>query len=293
MELAVLADIHSNYIALERCAAYALERGISRFVFLGDYIGELAYPERTMELLRQYREKYDCVFIRGNKENYWLGYREGGEQGWEEYHSTTGALYYAYHHLEKRDLDFFESRPIARKLMYSGLPALTACHGSPTDVRGAMRREDGSAERALEQAETDYILCGHSHIRGKICHQGRTALNPGSVGLALQAGGMAQFAILRGTDGHWEEEFVSLKFDRERVVRELYESGLADRAPYWCMITRQQLLGGAKQEIGHARVLNRAMELCRQDTGICNWPDIPEKYWEQAVKEFFGDIMGK
>ena len=85
MELAVLADIHSNYIALERCMEYALNRGIFHFWFLGEYIGELAYPERTMELLGQYSEKYDCVFIRGNKENYWLKYRDGGEQGWPEY----------------------------------------------------------------------------------------------------------------------------------------------------------------------------------------------------------------
>lgn len=40
MEIAVLADIHSNHIALERCMGHALERGIRKFLFLGDYIGE-------------------------------------------------------------------------------------------------------------------------------------------------------------------------------------------------------------------------------------------------------------
>ena len=39
MELAVLADIHSNHVALEKCMEYALERGISDFLFLGDYLG--------------------------------------------------------------------------------------------------------------------------------------------------------------------------------------------------------------------------------------------------------------
>lgn len=286
MELAVLADIHSNYIAMEQCVSYALERGIHRFVFLGDYIGELAYPERTMELLWQYRRKYDCVFVKGNKEDYWLNYRRDGAQGWTEYHSTTGALYYAYHHLKEEDLDFFENLPVVQEISVGGFPVLTVCHGSPTDVREALRWEDGSAARLLEQSGRDYILCGHTHVRGKVCRRGRTILNPGSVGMALGAGGMAQFAILRGRDGRWEEEFVSLEFNRRRVVRELYESGLMERAPYWCMITERLLLGEAEEERGHAEVLRWVMELCRQDRGFCNWPDIPEEYWEQAAKEF-------
>ena len=33
MEIAVLADIHSNYVALERCMRYAEERGIRQFLF--------------------------------------------------------------------------------------------------------------------------------------------------------------------------------------------------------------------------------------------------------------------
>ena len=57
MKSAVLADIHSNSIALDCCMEYAVDRGIDKFIFLGDYIGELAYPERTMERLYEYQER--------------------------------------------------------------------------------------------------------------------------------------------------------------------------------------------------------------------------------------------
>ena len=287
MELAVLADIHSNYIALEKCMEYALNRGIVHFLFLGDYIGELAYPEQTMELLGQYNRKYDCVFIRGNKKNYWLRYRDGGEQGWAEYNSTTGALYYAYHHLEKRDLEFFDTLPIACKLQYGDMPTLIACHGTPTDVRGEMKPGSEETKQVLEASEVDYVFSAHTHIQGKTIYQGKTAINPGSVGLSLKAGAKAQFVILHGENGGWQEEFISLDYDRERAVKELYESGLFHRAPYWCMITERLFCAKQEEEIGHAEVLFRTMELCRQDTGECNWPDIPEKYWEQAVREMF------
>ena len=64
IDIAVLSDIHSNYVGLKHCMEYALQRGIHTFLFLGDYVGEMAYPERTMELLHQYRRENQCTFIR-------------------------------------------------------------------------------------------------------------------------------------------------------------------------------------------------------------------------------------
>lgn len=67
MDLAVLSDIHGNYIALEKCVEYALSRGVKTFAFLGDYVGELAYPEKTMKMIFEMAEKYNCYFIRGRE----------------------------------------------------------------------------------------------------------------------------------------------------------------------------------------------------------------------------------
>lgn len=296
MDIAVLADIHSNYIALEHCMSYALQRGIDTFLFLGDYIGDMAYPERTMKLLHEYQEKYTCYFIKGNKENYWLDYRNRGETGWLEHNSTTGALWYAYQHLEKQDLDFFEQLPISQDYSFETLPTLTACHGSPRNVREALILDEALTKEILETSRTDFILCGHTHVQGKMYYQrkndtaGKVVLNPGSVGLPLKSNHSSQFMILHGENQTWTEEFINLSYDAEEVIAQLTESGLADRAPYWCIITEHLLRTKGDTSIGHAEVLQRAMELCRLETGVCNWPDIPEKYWEIATKEFLPDI---
>lgn len=310
MDIAVLADIHSNYIALEHCVNYALERNISTFIFLGDYIGEMAYPERTMKLIYEYRSKYDCHFISGNKEKYWLNYRDNGETNWSEYNSTTGALLYAYQHLTPKDLDFFESLPIAQDLTFEGLPTLTACHGSPRNVREQLIIYEAVSREILKASETDYILCGHTHIQGKYSlgryslekynlvktfenskdntasHE-KVILNPGSVGLPLESESSCQFLILHGENGRWTEEFININYDETEVISQLTESGLAKRAPYWCQITEELLRNHKNCPYGHAEVLNRAMELCRLDTGVCSWPDIPEKYWKTAMEEYF------
>ena len=80
MELAVLSDIHGNYAALSECVSLALSRGISTFLFLGDYLGEMAYPERTMAFLYDLKDKYECLFVRGNKEGYWLSHAVRGQE---------------------------------------------------------------------------------------------------------------------------------------------------------------------------------------------------------------------
>ena len=42
-------------------------------------------------------------------------------------------------------------------------------------------------------------------------------------------------------------------------------------------------------ETSHGTVLAKAMELCRNELGECNWPNVPEKYWDLAVREMIGE----
>lgn len=285
LKLAVLSDLHSNHVAFRKCMDYAVDRGIEAFLFLGDYLGELAYPQKTMELLYAIREQYRCTFIKGNKEDYWLNQKDGSKD-WREYDSTTGCLYYAYQNITGRDLRFFQSLAIKEVLTFKDLPPLIICHGSPRNVKEKLTPGDENTLRLMEAQSADFILCGHTHIQSKILHGGKTVLNPGSVGLPLQSGGKAQFLILTGTPEGWKEEFVSLEYDVEKVIAELRLSGLSEKAPWWCRVTENALRTG---EASHYEVLIRAMELCRTKLGECIWPNIPEDCWKQAVRELLPD----
>lgn len=72
MDIAVFSDIHGNYVAFQKCLEYAVEKNIDTFIFLGDYLGEFPYPQKTMDILYSMKEKYQCFFIKGNKEDYWI-----------------------------------------------------------------------------------------------------------------------------------------------------------------------------------------------------------------------------
>ena len=51
MRVAVLSDIHSNYHAFKACYEDAVKCSAESFIFLGDYISDLAEPQRTMDLV--------------------------------------------------------------------------------------------------------------------------------------------------------------------------------------------------------------------------------------------------
>lgn len=285
MDIAVLADVHGNYVALERCLEYAFSRNISTFFFLGDYVGELAYPERTMKILYDLNKRYTCYFIKGNKEDYWLKYRSGGEIGWEDKNSASGSLLYTYKLLTSKDLDFFAQLQPVREVTVGDMSAITICHGSPNNVNEKLLQNDDMTMKIMNGVKTSIILCGHTHIQRKIVHNEKCTLNPGAVGVPLFSGGKTQFLILHVDSGIWSEEFISLEYDVDRVIKDMYEAKLDMHAPYWRVLTENILRGG---NISHGKVLSRAMELCREETGDCEWPYIPEEFWAKAVNELIG-----
>ena len=285
MDIAVLSDIHGNYVALERCLEHAFARNISTFFFLGDYIGELAYPERTMQILYNLGNEYHCYFIKGNKEEYWLKYRADGEKGWQDNNSTSGALLYAYNSLTDRDLEFFAQLQSAQEIVIDKMPPIIICHGTPYKVNEKLLPGDDRTMEIMNSMNTSVILCGHTHVQQKIVHNEKCVLNPGAVGMPLFSEGKTQFLILHGNDDTWKEEFISLEYDVDRTIRDMHEVKLDEHAPYWSLITVNILRGG---NTSHGKILSRAMDLCKEETGDCVWPDIPEKYWAKAVDEIIG-----
>lgn len=288
LKIAVLSDIHGNYVALQKCLDYAVNIGVDTFIFLGDYLGELAYPQKTMDILYSIKEKNTCFFIKGNKEDYWLNY-EKEPNGWHEYDSTTGSLYYTYQNLKPKDLQFFKSLSPKEELEFDGLPPITICHGSPRKVNEKLMPNNENTFQIIENNASNYILCGHTHIQGKIEHNGKIALNAGSVGVPMRSNGKAQFIILKGIKNMWDYEFISIEYNTEKVIADLHSSGLSKKAPYWCKVSEHLLRTG---EISHGTVLAKAMAICKDNLGQCNWPNVPEECWEQAVREILPENNG-
>ena len=282
MRIAVLADIHSNHIALDTCLKEAQRQRAEAFLFLGDYLGELAYPEKTLALLEDISRQYPCTFIRGNKEDYWIDHQKGEHGGWhwQAGSSSTGMLDYVYSRLTAAQISAFERMPIAKRMEYAGLPAFVICHGSPWKANQSLREDGADIDQITQRLETELTICGHFHIQCEYRRNGRRVVNPGAVGVPLKSSGKAQFMMLSSTSDQWDIRFITLPYDREKAIREMDEEKLYAQAPGWYRVTKEVLRKG---EASHLTMLSKARELYAQDTGSKDWRIIPEQYWNMAL----------
>ncbi|WP_439538116.1 metallophosphoesterase family protein [Sphingomonas sp.] len=174
--LAVLSDIHGNLPALEAVIADAQAAGATRFVNLGDSLSGPLWPAETAALLM----RLDWPTIAGNHERQLL--------------SDAPERMNASDRFARAALDDTQLRWLAAQPATLSIDGIRLVHGTrrsdveqlletvePTGLRAATDAE--IAERLGDEAAL-LTLCGHSHLPGvRTLGDGRTAANPGSVGL--------------------------------------------------------------------------------------------------------------
>ena len=289
MDIAVFSDVHGNYSALQASIDYAVGKGITNFLLLGDYVTDCPYPQKTMELIYVLRKYFTTYIIRGNREEYLLNFRKNGEGNWKK-GSASGSLLYTYENLTEKDFEFFENLPTFGSFQEKGIPGFEYCHGSPNNVSELLYKEKRNTKKILSHLKSGMLLHGHTHIQGSYIYRGKKAVNPGSIGIPWYYGGKTQFCILHGTGKNWEEEYIQLEYDRKKILRDFKESGITSYAPAWAAVTMHTIRTGKDL---NQTVLLRAMRLCEQERGTVKWPNIPEKYWAIALKENYIDLNGK
>lgn len=279
MKLAVLSDIHGNFEAFKACVDYFEKKKVDGYIFLGDYVGEFPNPEMSLGLLHGIMKKKPCFVLRGNKEEYILNNLGADNPEWDEYKSVVGMLRYGYNHSTDSERKFFETLPDTMVIKLGGLPALRICHGSPQSTREKLLL---LSEDIIEEIEEDFIICGHTHEQASKLKAGKRIWNPGSVGLPINGEGSALCMMLYGENGEWKPDFLEIPYDVNKEIETMKREKLFEIAPFWNVITVDLLKGGS---VSHASVLSYAMNLCKKETGSCEWPKIPEKYMKKAVDD--------
>lgn len=167
----------------------------------------------------------------------------------------------------------------------SGYSAFRYCHGSLTSSNELLISENKNLENIMSNMDVDLFISGHTHIQEVMEFGAKKLIHPGSVGIPWYYGGKTQYMILHGTNSGWEEDFFQLDYDVEAVKEEFKNSGIMEKAFYWSKLNIHALDTGDDYT---TPCLKLAMKLCEEAKGSVIWPDIPEKYWEMAYREFVG-----
>ncbi len=279
MKIAALGDIHGNHFALEACLEQIEKMNIKTIVFLGDYITDCPYPEKTIKLLKSTQEKYHTYFVRGNREDYMISHHLNPNDDWA-YGSRYGSLLYTYEHLTLEDIEWFQRMPESMMVHTHGAESFEICHGSLQTNRCLLLPDSPEWEETFSTMKTNLLLCAHSHKSFIHEKQGKRIVNGGSVGLNVQGGTKAEFAVIEYTGTEWISQLVGVEYNIESAVKEFSESGLIEKGNVWARACMNIMKTGRHYAMECLQTVNRM----KAEMNI----DHDEEYLWESVARFLG-----
>ena len=214
MRYLIVTDIHGNLPALEAVLATPEAAGCSRCISLGDHCNWGPFPRQVPQRLLQ----LDALVLLGNHEERLRHLDEPSLSGynWRMLHWTAAQL---------------RGMPVVFPVDHR-LGPVWCTHGTPGDPYHLVDAESVRPVLAELPPEVTLLLSGHHHIHWQVSEGGRTAFNPGSLGMNEEGqGGVAHFALLDLAPDGWEIRRCQVPYDLQALRRGFRESGLLGAAP--------------------------------------------------------------
>lgn len=236
MRYAIISDIHGNLEALNAVLKDIELQKIDRIICLGDIISKGTHNSECLELVRTVADAIVC----GNND---LTYTRSLDELALESQDFDYDKFYAYQkQLTAEDISFIRSLPMCCEFMLSG--RLIRCfHASQNDVDLSIfdfdhyhkKLELFNPSQYTTNGVADVVIYGHTHHMFYQKLFGRTLINAGSVGNALNVVWndslnsprigdftMAEYVILTGEDcgdsGEIGVEFRSIPYDKNKEI---------------------------------------------------------------------------
>ena len=266
MRIGLIADVHSNIVALEAVLAAIKRHSPDMILSLGDQINLGPCPRETIDLLKT--EGVTC--LHGNHERYILSRMDGHPVYCG---ANFNQLQFSADLLHREEITF------EKQLIIDGV---TFCHALPDDDRFPVYDVD-KAIPLLRQMTFDtptHIICGHGHNPTNISLTNLTIQSIGSVGCMDDApAGIAPYAILT-TDGDARALRPYYAAYDIRRIKPLYKkSGILDYCPITARIGCMQMTTNTDLIVPFVDAAN-ALSKARGET------QISEKTWLDADAEY-------
>ena len=289
-KVALMADIHSNYHAFKTCYEDAVKCGADNFIFLGDYVSDLAEPQKTMDLVYEIQSNYPTVCLRGNREGYMLDCESGISNFAPG--SKSGSLLFTYEHLRKKDLNFFRGLKISDIVEINGV-RIEIAHAAMDNDRYYFDSNDGHTADIFPQMKCNYLLTGHSHKQYIQRSVGKTIINPGSVGIPHGGTKNPNYALLDTSNGDVSCVFREVPYDMDDAIHSQFTEGLVDCAKYWAIGILYDIITGEECVLKLLKCVQEANGIYDEEVWRLAAIRLGMKLTEQEILDFSRNQPGR
>jgi putative phosphoesterase len=219
MIVGLIADVHSNAVALEKVISAMDARGVEMILHAGDVIGYNPYPDRTISLFK----KKKIFSILGNHDRALIS---GHISGFNPY--AAAALEWTGEMVSRESIEYLTGLNNTEHFNLNGME-IVLVHGSPRNYDEYIFPEDAVPD-FLNETNADILVLGHTHIQFKKEYPEGIIVNPGSVGQPRDGNPDAAFALLDTASG--EVELLRTSYDVENVIEDMLAAHLPEKLAF-------------------------------------------------------------
>lgn len=219
MRLAIISDIHGNYVALEAVLSAIRQEGVDDIICLGDIATIGPEPQRVMRALAEMQMRcvlgnHDAALLEPERA---LEYQVAGR--------LLPTLDWCAQQLSSADFAYLKTLVPTLELPLEGADRLLCYHGSPrahTDLILATTPVE-EIEELCAFTSAKILAGGHTHVQMLRQQDGRLIINPGSVGSAFPRPATAdqvpallpwaEYAIVTAVNGRLSVNLQRIPFD--------------------------------------------------------------------------------
>ncbi|WP_148789762.1 metallophosphoesterase family protein [Campylobacter concisus] len=184
MKIALISDVHSNFLYLQKVLEHIDSCGATQVYCLGDLIGYYDEPNQVIDVIR----KRNITCIKGNHEKYLLGDLE--------YNSDKEIIYgfkKQKQEITKDNFNFLKTLKDEIVLEISN-KKIYMTHSLPGNIESYLYDIGMIDSNFLKYC--DYYCFGHTHIPSILYKNGTCVINPGSVGQPRDYTKQSSYAII-------------------------------------------------------------------------------------------------
>ena len=233
MRIAVFADVHGNFHALEAALADIEKQNVEQIVLAGDLVNGLPSSKQCLDLVNS----QDIILLRGNHERYVYDY------GSKNAPSSWNGENFAPVRWVREQLSAKDIRQLKQLPMYVQYNDLLITHSAPKDDYFSLKASTAATEiaRAFAGFDENYILRGHHHRWIEKRWNDRYILTINALGLPMQGIRETPYVIAEMRSSGWSFQKHFVKYDFAAAIKSFDESGYID---YTAMayLTREELI---------------------------------------------------
>jgi predicted phosphodiesterase len=249
MKIAVLADIHANYIALKACIDHVSRWNPDRVIVAGDIVNRGPRPAECLQLVQDKMNSEGWLVLRGNHEDYVIIHASPDAPRQGPALDVHRASYWTYKQLGE-DVTTLRAMPLQYILSGPDQRSIQFAHGSLLGTRDgiypetsdfSLRKKIGLDHHPSGRDSLALFAVGHTHRPVIRWLNGVLVVNAGSVGLPFDHNTQLAYAQLTWREGNWRAEIIRIAYDIDQAERDFYETGYLNDAGQLAQLVKIEL----------------------------------------------------